>query len=351
MKKSRRKSASPRLRKPRTESLAETPGGTSTMRLQKFLAQAGFGSRRGCEKIVLSGRVTVDGERVDELGITVNPATQKICLDDTPVRLERKRYFLLNKPAGYLCTHRDPEGRPLAVDLVPTDRERLFTVGRLDENSRGLLLVTNDGDLANRLAHPRYQVERRYEVQVAGRPTAETLASLMDGLYFSDGHFRIRGFRRQRVLKNSTYLEVVLTEGRNREIRRLFARVGHKVLNLTRIGFGPLSLGRIKEGDFRELKESELAALRELVVGRRKNSGKRTDEKTDASKDITRKSRTSKTVASQPAQSKKPAGKFHKGKSERGKEERQRESKAGKRGAGRSATPKPRVRSTTRRKR
>lgn len=259
-----------RKRRPASRShrqAAETPATktATSMRLQRFLAQAGLGSRRKCEEYVVSGRVTIDGRQIHELGTTVDPETQVVCLDGERVRLEAKQYLLLNKPPGYVCTHRDPEGRPRAVDLVPGDGARLFTVGRLDENSRGLLLVTNDGELANRLAHPRYQVERRYEVQVAGRPTRETLQSLTRGLHFTEGRYRIHGYRRRKIQKNSTFLEITLTEGRNREIRRLFSRVGHKVLRLTRIGFGPLRLGKLKEGEYRALTAGELKLLREQV--------------------------------------------------------------------------------------
>lgn len=237
------------------------------MRLQRFLAQAGLGSRRRCEEYITAGRITVDGEPATELGVRINPATQQVRLDGERVRREPKRYYLLNKPAGCVCTNRDPGGRPRAIDLVPQDGPRLFTVGRLDEASRGLLLVTNDGELAHRLAHPRFQVQRRYEIQVAGRPTAETLQALKRGLHFSDGFFRIDRYGRPRVKKNSTFLDVVLSEGRNREIRRLFARAGHKVLKLKRIGFGPLKLGRLKEGAYRPLTGQELAALKELADG------------------------------------------------------------------------------------
>lgn len=235
------------------------------MRLQRFLAQAGFGSRRKCEEYVVSGRITVDGEPVDQLGARVDPDTQEVCLDGERIRLEPKRYYVLNKPPGYLCTHRDPEGRPRAIDLVPYDGPRLFTAGRLDENSRGLLLVTNDGELANRLAHPRYQVERRYELQVAGSPTNETLQKLKRGLHFTEGRFRIRSYRRRKTQGKSTFVEVTLTEGRNREIRRLFARVGHKVIKLTRIGFGPLRLGKLREGEYRPLTDRELKSLKALL--------------------------------------------------------------------------------------
>ncbi|GAB4149675.1 MAG: hypothetical protein Tsb009_24080 [Planctomycetaceae bacterium] len=244
------------------------------MRLQRLLAQAGLGSRRTCEQYILDGRVSVDGKNITELGTTVCPSTQEIRVDGERVKVERKRYLLLNKPRGYLCTHRDPQGRPRAIDLLPSDC-RLFTVGRLDENSQGLLLATNDGDLANRLAHPRFQVERRYRVQVAGKPTREALQQLKQGLNFSDGRFRIRGVKRLKTQGKSSFLEIRLTEGQNREIRRLFARIGHKVMKLTRVGFGPLNLGRLPEGRTRPLKDAELKALLELA-GRKPTRSKKT---------------------------------------------------------------------------
>lgn len=262
---------------PRRATQSDNP---NTMRLQQFLARTGLGSRRKCEEYITAGRIAIDNDVVTELGTKVDPDSQTVQLDGERIKLEPKRYFLLNKPAGFVCTNRDPAGRPRAIDLVPQDGPRLFTVGRLDENSRGLLLVTNDGELANRLAHPRFQVERTYELHIAGKPTTETLRSLKKGMHFSDGHFRIRSYRGRRTRGNSTFLEIILTEGRNREIRRLFARVGHKVLKLKRIGFGPLRLGKLKEGCHRPLKNTELSELRKLLEdgsSRPKNSrpGKR----------------------------------------------------------------------------
>lgn len=236
-----------------------------TMRLQRFLAAAGVGSRRHCEEYITAGRVTVDGQTVDELGARVDPESQTVRLDGEIVRPEPKRYYLVHKPAGVVCTNRDPAGRPRAVDLVPQDDCRLFTVGRLDENSEGLLLITNDGELAQRLAHPRYGVRRTYRVQVVGKPTRETLDKLRRGLTFAEGQFRVQKVRRLGTKGSSTFLELTLTEGQNREIRRLFARVGHKVLKLERIAFGPLALGRLPKGRFRPLKPGELKTLREFV--------------------------------------------------------------------------------------
>lgn len=241
--------------------------GSAGMRLQKFLAISGVDSRRNCEQYIRDGRVTVDGEVVTDPARMVVAEEQDIRLDSERRRLPRFRYFLLNKPKGVLCTNSDPEGRPRAVDLIPVSDQRLFTVGRLDENTQGLLLLTNDGDLAQRLAHPRFEVVRRYRCQVAGQPTPETLQQLRDGMYFSEGFFRFRQVRFVRHQGRSTVLELELQEGKNREIRRLLARVGHKVLGLERIAFGPLVLGSLPYGRFRELSPQEIRALRQFLAG------------------------------------------------------------------------------------
>jgi 23S rRNA pseudouridine2605 synthase len=256
-------------------SSAEEASPSAGMRLQRFLAATGLGSRRKCEEYIVDGRVSVDGQVVRDLGTRVNPQQQDVRVDGELVRRDPPRYFLLNKPRGYLCTSSDPEGRPRAIDLVPAGKLRLFTVGRLDESSEGLILLTNDGELAHRLAHPRFQLTRTYAVQVAGRPTHEAYAALKEGLYFREGRFHIRWVKRVGTKGNSTFLEVGLSHGQNREIRRLFARVGHKVMRLRRIAFGPLTLGRLAEGRFRPLTSSELAAVRELASARRRRGGNR----------------------------------------------------------------------------
>lgn len=234
------------------------------MRLQRYMAAAGLGSRRHCEEYITSGRVTVDGD-VAELGQQVDPDAQVIAFDGEVLRQERKKYYALNKPVGYICTHRDPGGRPQVTELFPHKGPRLFTVGRLDEHSQGLLIVTNDGTLANKLAHPRYRIDRIYKVQVAGHPKREVLKELQRGMYFDGGRFKCESVRPIKKQGKSTFLEMQLREGRNREIRRLMARIGHKVMKLERVGFGPLKLGRLKLGEHRELKSHEVIALRELV--------------------------------------------------------------------------------------
>ncbi len=240
----------------------ETPA--KPQRLQKVLAAAGIGSRRHCEEYILAGRVRVDGQKVQDLGTRVDPTTQKILLDDAPIRQERKQYYVVNKPTGYLCTNNDPDGRPRVIDLFPQTGVRLFTVGRLDENSQGLLLVTNDGELANRMAHPRYQIPKTYQVQVVGQPTRETLEKLRQGIYFDGGKFRVQGVRRIKSKGRSAFLQIVLNEGQNREIRRLLARVGHKVIHLERVAFGPLKLSRLALGQYRELRPTERKLLFDL---------------------------------------------------------------------------------------
>lgn len=235
------------------------------VRLQRFLAACGLGSRRHCEEFILAGRVSVDGKPVTELGTKVDPQTQKIALDGETLRMERKKYYALNKPPGVLSTNRDPEGRPRVIDLFPPGGPRLFTVGRLDEDSEGLLLVTNDGDLAQKLAHPKFRIARRYELQVAGVPKPGTLAELRKGLYFTEGRFSVQQAKIIKVRGQSATIEAILTEGHNRELRRLFARVGHKVMKLKRVAFGPIQLGRIPRGQFRDLSRDELAQLLDTV--------------------------------------------------------------------------------------
>ncbi|HET6426121.1 MAG TPA: pseudouridine synthase [Planctomycetaceae bacterium] len=237
-------------------------------RLQKLLAAAGYGSRRACEELITTGRVTVNGKTVTELGSKADPERQKVAVDGEPLKIHRKLYYLVNKPSGCLCTNADPAGRTRVIDLLPKSDARLFTVGRLDENTEGLLLVTNDGELAHRLAHPRFQVERVYKATIAGVPTPEALKALRDGFFFDEGKFRVRDLRNIRPKGTSTILDVVMTEGQNREVRRLFARVGHKVMQLRRIAFGPLKLGDLELGAYRPLRSDELHGLVDFAQGK-----------------------------------------------------------------------------------
>jgi 23S rRNA pseudouridine2605 synthase len=183
-------------------------------------------------------------------------------VDGQPVHAERFVYWLVNKPRGYLCTNHDPAGRPLAIDLVPHVSQRVYTVGRLDEASEGLLLLTNDGELANQLMHPRFGVEKTYLVQVAGHPTRDDLLQLLKGVWLSEGHVKARHVKRLKKQGESTWLRIVLSEGKNREIRRMLARLGHKVLRLKRVAIGPVEIGRLGHGKSRRLGPHEVAGLR-----------------------------------------------------------------------------------------
>jgi 23S rRNA pseudouridine2605 synthase len=244
-------------------------------RLQKILAHAGVGSRRHCEDLITAGRVLVDGRVVRELGTRVDPEKQKITVDGEPVRAERPVYWLVNKPRGYLCTNRDPARRPLALDLVPQVDQRVYTVGRLDEDSEGLLLLTNDGDLAFRLMHPRFGVEKTYQVLVAGFPNKEDVEKLLKGVWLAEGHVKAQSVKRMKSQKECTWLRIVLSEGKNREIRRMLARLNHKVLRLKRTALGPVELGHLAPGKARKLTGPELTALRQAAERRQKEKEKR----------------------------------------------------------------------------
>jgi 23S rRNA pseudouridine2605 synthase len=247
-------------------------------RLNKFLAHAGVGSRRHCDDLIRRGRVTVGGQVVRELGTKIEADDAEVCVDGQPLQVERAVHWAVNKPRGILCTNFDPAGRPRAIDLVPHVHQRVYTVGRLDEDSEGLLLLTNDGDLAHRLMHPRFGVEKTYIVQVAGRPSREDLQQLLQGVWLSDGHVKARHVRRLKSQGDSTWLEVVLSEGKNREIRRMLARLNHKVLRLKRTAIGPVLLGRLASGRSRPLTKAELSRLR-----RASNRRTRADKASDTS--------------------------------------------------------------------
>src|ERR1700722_2038753 len=165
-------------------------------RLNKYLAHAGVGSRRYCDELIANGRVRIDGTIVRELGTQLDPVGHAVSVDDHPIRSEKFVYWLLNKPRGYLCTNHDPSGRPLAIDLLGHVEQRVYPVGRLDEGSDGLLLMTNDGDLAQGLMHPRYGVPKTYYALVAGRPTDDDLQKLLDGVWLSDGKVRAKSVKR-----------------------------------------------------------------------------------------------------------------------------------------------------------
>ena len=233
-------------------------------RLQRLLAAAGFGSRRQCESMIEEGRVDVDGKIVSELGTVVDPKSSKVRVDGVPLRQQKLVYYAVNKPTGFLSTNADPRGRQRVIDLVPNS-ERVFPVGRLDQSSQGLMLLTNDGELAQQLTHPKFGVRKVYRVTVAGKIDGETMRSMRKGIYISDGFVRVEGAKILKTRARATELEITLREGKNREIRRILARLGHKVQVLKRIAIGPLRLGDIPVGAHRVLSKDEVKRLRSAV--------------------------------------------------------------------------------------
>lgn len=243
-----------------------------SQRLQKVLAAAGIASRRECEQLILEGRVEIDRQVVTVLGTRVDPLEQEIRVDGVALRRPKRTYFMVNKPAGIVSTNNDPSGRMRVVDLVKSD-ERLFTVGRLDRTSEGLIIVTNDGELANQLTHPRYGVEKTYAVCVAGKPSHDELNKLRKGIHLAEATVRVASLEVKRHHKQSTDLEIVLNEGRNREIRRILARIGHKVLRLKRTALGTVRLGTLPVGAHRQLTAEEVRKLEACVHKSRRAPG------------------------------------------------------------------------------
>lgn len=258
------------------------------VRLQKILAEAGIASRRKAEELIAEGRVQVNGETVTELGTRADIAKDHIRVDGKLLQgVQEHRYFMVNKPRGYVTTMSDPEHRETVVDLLrETARKsgrkldvRLYPVGRLDYNSEGLLLMTNDGDLANNLSKAANSVEKTYLVKVAGQPTEDSLNQLRNGVVIDRGRLaEVRGTRRDRVLTaparvelarrgDNPWYEVTLTEGRNRQLRKMFEEIGHHVEKIRRIGYGALTLD-VPMGDFRELTAGEVQALSRAAAGK-----------------------------------------------------------------------------------
>jgi 23S rRNA pseudouridine2605 synthase len=237
-------------------------------RLQKVLARAGLGSRRACEELIAGGRVRVNGA-VAELGRRVALATDRVEVDGVPIAIRPDLvHYLLNKPAGVVTTASDPQGRPVVVDLVPPE-PRVFPVGRLDADTEGLLILTNDGELANHLTHPRYGVEKEYFAQVDGAPSPGAVRRLREGVDLVDG----RTAPARVAVVAPTGLRITIHEGRNRQVRRMCDAVGHPVRRLVRTRIGPISDRRLKPGAWRELTAREVRALHEAAARPGKSPG------------------------------------------------------------------------------
>jgi 23S rRNA pseudouridine2605 synthase len=240
------------------------------MRLQKFLANAGVTSRRKAEELISAGKVKVNGRVVTELGTKIDDAKDSVSVNGKKVESTETVWIALNKPRGYVSTRKDPQRRPAVYDLLPASLHGLFYVGRLDLDSEGLLLLTNDGDTANRLLHPRYEVERVYEVLIRGELKPDRIEQLLEGVELEDGIARAESVKVLGVTRNEMRLRLTLREGRKREVRRMLWAVGHKVLRLKRLSYGPIKLGRLAEGKWRKLTEAELRTL----PGREKRAGR-----------------------------------------------------------------------------
>jgi len=231
------------------------------MRIAKFLAAAGVDSRRKCDKLVRNGLVTVNGKVNTDLTISIAPEQDEVRVDGQRVEIPRtKVYIVLNKPPGILTTVRDEKGRTTVRDLVPVS-ERVFPVGRLDGDSTGLLLLTNDGDLAHRCTHPRFGVRKTYVARLNNRITEKELRRLRQGIRLQDGPTAPAEARKL----NTDTVELIIHEGRNKQVKRMFRKLGYKVRELHRVAYGPVLLGRLKDGHWRKLKPVEIKSLKEQV--------------------------------------------------------------------------------------
>ncbi len=236
------------------------------VRLQKVLAGAGVGSRRACEGMIAEGRVTVDGVVVREQGVRVDPETVVLHVDGRRVQLDDTMVTMaLNKPAGVVSTMHDPQGRPSLEGLISNRDHRMFHVGRLDAETEGLLLLTNDGELAHRLAHPSFAVPKTYVATLTGRVRPAVGQQLREGVELEDGPAKVDSYRVLDTTPSTTMVEVVLHEGRNRIVRRMFEEVGHPVIRLVRTQIGPVRLGDMRPGRTRVLGRTELGALMAAV--------------------------------------------------------------------------------------
>lgn len=233
-------------------------------RLQKILAQAGIASRRKCEELIVAGKVTLNGEVVTELGTKADPTVDEIIVNGRSIAAEKKVYIMFNKPKGVITSASDPEGRKIVGDYLKGVRERVYPVGRLDYDSEGLLILTNDGELANRLTHPRHHVPKTYHVTVEGVPHGTALEKFRQGIQLEDGmtqpaeadYYDIDTEKKQATVR------VTIHEGRNRQIRRMFEALSHKVVRLKRISFGELLIGNLKRGLYRHLTKEEIDKLK-----------------------------------------------------------------------------------------
>ena len=234
-----------------------------TVRLQKFLAEAGVASRRASEKLITDGHITVNGREVVELGTKVDPLHDRVMVDGRLVKAKRKLYIALHKPPAYLCSRTDESasGRRLVGDLLPKEWSNLFSVGRLDNDSEGLLLLTNDGDFSLHLTHPRYGVVKTYVVTVEGKIDLHVINLLMKGIEDKGQTLKAKRARLISATKSKSVVEMELTEGKNRQVRKMTASIGHPTLRLVRMRIGNFELGGLSAGEWKELSKAERALV------------------------------------------------------------------------------------------
>jgi 23S rRNA pseudouridine2605 synthase len=240
------------------------------VRIQKYLSRAGVASRREAEKLILQGRVKVNGKTVLTLGTKMVPGEDRVELDGKAVGESITRWVLFHKPPGVVTTRTDPQGRPTVFNLLPQDMAGLRYVGRLDQPTEGLLLLTNEGDLLHRLTHPSFEVEREYHAWVKGVPKKDTLSQLTTGIELEDGPARAAKAEVVRTVRWGAIVALVLQEGRKREVRRLLEAVNHPVMRLVRVRFGPIRLGNLPAGEWRDLTDPEIRSLRATVHSEKK---------------------------------------------------------------------------------
>jgi pseudouridine synthase len=231
------------------------------LRLQKFLADAGVASRRGGEQFILDGRVEVNGQVVRQLGTKVDPLHDKISVDGKPVRAKRKLYIALHKPRGCVCSRKDEFDRPTIYELLPKEWDNLYSVGRLDYDTEGLIFLTNDGQFALRLTHPRYEVSKKYVATLEGRVEQQMLEKFVQGVFHEGEKLKAKRAHLVSATKSVSVAELELQEGKNREVRRLFESQDTSVKRLQRVQIGKIKLGELKPGKWRALTEAEISSL------------------------------------------------------------------------------------------
>ncbi len=235
---------------------------STPLRLQKYLAQCGIASRRKAEELIASGRVAVDGEIVTGMGVKVDPARQRVTFDGTSLKQrQQKEYYLLNKPKGYVTTASDPQGRPIVTGLITDSTARLFPVGRLDIDTHGALILTNDGELAQKIQHPSHEVKKCYEALVDGRPSTKKLRDLAAGIELEGRRTSPARLAVVDARARTTLISIIIHEGRKRQVRKMFEAVGHRVIDLKRTSYGGLQLGALPTGGYRRLTPKDLKKI------------------------------------------------------------------------------------------